>query len=633
MSVCTKEVALRYNRQIRCTSLFLAKSQLTGRLGEHQKVYIAVVCCFAPHDREMVVANKMADKMKKERLISAQELHDLFMDDASGRSATSFCFNRLHRAMSGRELRSILGEALGWKQENGNSVEEKIRRPSEFGENQTFSEKEVLKILEERSRLERSERYESFVGMLTLHGYPQFDASSGIRKCLWGIVLLIMTSLVVRLALLSYSRENILKQIIELETEKAGSLDFPTVTICAYSPQYIPSMLKQFPLNITEEEYRKFYFQLLSNRREEVTGIDKPFVQKMLRDLKAKGYTSYREVLSLFEKNREEDINSIAIKKIMKHTRCLYENKPCDFKKDFKIVYRHNSQSLCLQFNSYGINKAPRVTTGNDLENGFFMFWDISGEHYFYDFGLHGLLMEIHPYGTPHNLIDHRNTIYLEPGSMANIDVEEVETHRLAPPFKPACGEVKPEVLRGFPYSEAVCETDCYLEMALQKCGCVPDQFEEFANHHPICEAADMPCVFNATMEVHCHGCPVRCHDVHYHFSQTLLSIGNNALAISLKHDPDFVNKTKQEIVAYTKQYIVGFRIGFKSLERTLRNYVEAMAWFDRFSLLGGTVGLLMGLSVTTCFEFFFFVIDYIIIYAKYRLFQKYIDYLMKKRR
>jgi len=335
----------------------------------------------------------------------------------------------------------------------------------------------------------------------------------------------------------------------------------------------------------------------------------------------------------LFEKNRETDINSLQIQTIMKHTRCLYENKPCNFAKDFKLVYRHSSQSLCLQFNSYGIDKKPLVTTGNDLENGFFMFWDISGEHYFYDEGLHGLLMEIHPYGTPHRLIDHRNTIYLEPGSMANIDVEEVETHRLPPPFKPACGTADIDVLQGFPYSEAICETDCYLEMALKRCGCVPDQFEEFANQNRICETVDMPCVFDATTEVHCHGCPVRCHDVHYHVSQTLLSIGNDALAKSVKHDPAFMNKTKEEIVAYTKQYIVGFRIGFKSLERTLRNYVEAMAWFDRFSLLGGTIGLLMGLSVTTCFEFFFFVIDYIIIYFKYRFFQKYIAHLMEKRR
>ena len=66
------------------------------------------------------------------------------------------------------------------------------------------------------------------------------------------------------------------------------------------------------------------------------------------------------------------------------------------------------------------------MSTGNDRENGLLMFWDISGENYFYDDGLNGLLMEIHPYGTPHHLIDHRNTIYLQPGACTNIDIEEV---------------------------------------------------------------------------------------------------------------------------------------------------------------------------------------------------------------
>jgi len=341
--------------------------------------------------------------------------------------------------------------------------------------------------------------------------------------------------------------------------------------------------------------------------------------------------------LALFEKNSEHDLNSDIVETIMRRQKCLYENKACDFKTHFKLVYRHAAQSLCLQFNYFRIGKGPSVSYGNDLENGFFMFWDISGHHYFYDFGLHGLLMEIHPYGTPHHLIDHRNTIYLEPGALANIDVSEVEFHRLPPPFKPACGYKEPVILKDYPYSEQTCQTDCYLSIALDKCGCVPEQFEIKERKHRICEPLDMPCIFRATgaeeAEELCHGCPVRCHDIQYEVSYTQLAIGNNALAKQLKNEPVFRNKTSEEIVAYTKQFIVGFRIGFRSLERTLMNYVEAMAWFDRFSLLGGTVGLLMGLSVTTCFEFFFFVIDYIIIYVKYRFFQKYIDYLMKQRR
>jgi len=554
--------------------------------------------------------------------VSAKELKALIQADKSGTNDV-ISLKRLRRKILGNELCKIIDDAV--------TKDEPEPEPPAYTK-ESFSEEELQTLVETHTTKRKGEVVDSFIGMLTLHGYPQFHESTGIRKLLWAVVLIIMTGLIIRLTVLSYSPENLYKQIIELETKKVAEIDFPTVTICNYSPVYPPDAYKTFPVNITEAEFVEFYFEILSNRRDKATG-NKALTDRILGQLNAKGYRSYKDILKLFEKNKEGDVNSFFTQQVMKHNKCLYENKPCDFEKDFRVVYRHTSQSLCLQFNYYEKGKTGLVSTGNDLENGFNMFWDISGTHYFYDYGLHGLLMEIHPYGTPHHLIDHRNTIYLEPGSLANIDVEEVETHRLPPPFKPNCGTQPLEVLQDYPYSAAICETDCYLKKALEHCNCVPDQFEEHAGPHRICDAIDMPCVFKASQETHCHGCPVKCHAVHYIVSSTRLSIGNDALSSSLKDVHGFENMTQTEIVAYTKQYIVGFRIGFKSLERTVRNYVEAMAWFDRFSLLGGTIGLLMGLSVTTCFEFFFFLVDYIIIYVKYKFFQRYVAYLMRRRR
>ena len=620
--------------------------------------------------------------MAVERKISAKELQNLLADDNT-RTTKTLSLRRFHKKISSKELADILkgsastanapptvsakpsgggggtnGVVVNANGDAATAVRETVAGEGDGAEtvnpgdeNKWFTEKELRKLIVERSKQRRVAVYKRFVSMLTLHGYPQFVESHGIRKFIWGVILLVMAGVVLRLIHLSYSPENVLKQIIELETQKMNHIAFPTVTMCAYTPVYTEQSYEQFPVkNITEAEYKAFYYELLSNRRNHTenetesdpSGGDKgkrkdpvfsPLVHRILGELHEKGYKTYTQVLSLFEKNKEDDINSEVVKKIMRHTRCLYENKPCDFEKDFRIVYRHTSQSLCLQFNYYKGDKESLISTGNDLENGFNMFWDISGKHYFYDYGLHGLLMEIHPYGTPHHLIDHRNTIYLEPGSSTNIDIEEVLTQRLSPPFKPNCGEQELEVLRNYPYSKAICETDCYLHMSLEKCGCVPDQFAEHAQHLRICDAVDMPCVFEASQEIHCHGCPVKCRAIHYHVSSTRLSIGNEVMLETMRGIKGWENKTQQEAVAFAKQYIVGFRIGFKSLERTLRNYVEAMAWFDRFSLLGGTIGLLMGLSVTTCFEFFFFLIDYVSVYIRYRFIHTYLRDLMRSRR
>ena len=128
----------------------------------------------------------------------------------------------------------------------------------------------------------------------------------------------------------------------------------------------------------------------------------------LLRDLYREGYAGYKEILELFEKHKEEQIHSLLLDEVANRQHCLYENEHCRFRKHFRTVYRHSAQSLCKQFNFYEKEKPGLISTGNDRENGLFMIWDISGENYYNDYGLNGLLMEIHPYGTPHQLVDHR---------------------------------------------------------------------------------------------------------------------------------------------------------------------------------------------------------------------------------
>ena len=35
-------------------------------------------------------------------------------------------------------------------------------------------------------------------------------------------------------------------------------------------------------------------------------------------------------------------------------------------------------------------------------------------------------------------------------------------------------------MIQGYDYSKAMCEVDCLLEITLEKCGCVGDQFKDF---------------------------------------------------------------------------------------------------------------------------------------------------------
>ena len=59
--------------------------------------------------------------------------------------------------------------------------------------------------------------------------------------------------------------------------------------------------------------------------------------------------------------------------------------------------------------------------------------------------------------------------------------------------------------------------------------------------------------------------------------------------------------------------------------------YKGAVPWYERLSMLGGTMGLLLGFSVITGFELLFFVFDYLYITIKYRCSYEYIQAVAAK--
>ena len=497
-----------------------------------------------------------------------------------------------------------------------------------------MSGKQLLSLVEKRINEKRKRVVQKFISALTLHGYVHFHNASGVRKILWALILITMLVFIVRLTYLSYRSENYYKQVIEFETKKLIELDFPTITFCSYVPMFTDEIFDRFPIKITKEEFKRFYYNVISNLGKRQNDSQSRLGESeflLLQKLEEKGYNSYKNVLELFEKHSEKDIHSMLVRRVMRKNRCLIENKPCVFKNLFKTVYRHKSQSLCLQFNSYEIGKHSLVSTGKDQENGLSMFWDISGQTYTQYSTLNGLLMEIHPYGTPHHIIDHRRAIYLEPGVFTNIDIEEVMTKRLKKPFKPNCEEKERRILIDYPYSQVLCELECSLGKALRECGCIPDQFIDHARNARGCNITEMKCIFDISSSLHCHDCPVQCNEYDYKISTSRLGIGNDWVYKAIKGINGWENKSQTEIKSYINQNIVGFRIGFLSLEKQVRRYKEAVPWYERISMLGGMMGLLLGFSVITGFEFLFFLFDYLYITLKYRCTQEYLSSVLQQ--
>ena len=74
-------------------------------------------------------------------------------------------------------------------------------------------------------------------------------------------------------------------------------------------------------MNVTEDEFKQFYFSILSNRRKAIDkGIGKhtkDLHRRIISKLRSKGYDSYTKILQLFEKQEERDINSVVVESVM----------------------------------------------------------------------------------------------------------------------------------------------------------------------------------------------------------------------------------------------------------------------------------------------------------------------------
>ena len=186
---------------------------------------------------------------------------------------------------------------------------------------------------------------------------------------------------------------------------------------------------------------------------------------------------------------------------------------------------------------------------------------------------------------------------------MTNIDIEEIVTKRLPYPFKPNCQQDETEIVKKYSYSQATCEVECFLKRIIQRCDCIPDQFVEYTEDNMrVCNVSEMNCVFSSSAQVHCDNCPVQCNAVDYKISNSGLGIGNKLVYKRLKTTPGWENKSRLQIKSRINEDIIGFRIGYKTLEKQIRVYKEAVPWYERLSMLGGIMGLLLGFSVITGF-------------------------------
>ncbi|XP_022780330.1 acid-sensing ion channel 2-like isoform X1 [Stylophora pistillata] len=250
----------------------------------------------------------------------------------------------------------------------------------------------------------------------------------------------------------------------------------------------------------------------------------------------------------------------------------------------------------CFTFNSGENGTIVRNTSIEGSSGGLAVVLDVQMDEVTISEFSRGLRVIIHEQGEYLSMDTHGFNVF--PGSHALVRMTSVHGHRLKSPYKSNCTE---RVLPGIPhYSSEACITQCFANKTVEICGCrlagVP-----LALKAPVCTFQHQYCL-DKTREsfnpYHCF-CGLPCQAVGYRFQVSNSEFPDQGAA-KILHERYGFNKSME----YQRRNLVFLQIGFQYQGYTV---VKERASYGIESLLGdlgGNMGLFLGCSILTLFEF-----------------------------
>jgi len=460
----------------------------------------------------------------------------------------------------------------------------------------------------------RSKLHQDFANNVTLHGYRQLVNEKGWRRITWFIVMTGFTSFAIYLffqTLIDYGY----KTSLEYEEEDGISqLDYPTLTICRNSPVHHATTFQRLSLNATVDELKDFYLREISTVSYFYNSTMSS--RRILNTLNLLNYTSYEQIIKAFE-NTIFDSTDVW-RRLLAGAVCYLGDTPCNLTTDFRETL-HWEHSLCHQWNFYDVGRGSKQQLG--LNQKMTILLNIHSDKKlisYYPF--YGLVLFIHPYGTPHYMTTHTDSMGLQTGIYTSVDIALTEVNFLPKPYSTDCGSKELEVIRNVPYTRSWCEIDCVLLKVYRKCQCVGFEFEGKVDADiPICRMDQMRCYFRYrdlykdTCTTVAASCPAECTQYKYHFSRSLImSIGDEMMQHMLYNMKDW-NGSKEESQTYMRNNLLGFEIGYKRLSKQKEVYKPSVTFSAVIGTVGGSIGLCLGFSFVSGYEFLCFIYDYIV--------------------
>jgi hypothetical protein len=178
--------------------------------------------------------------------------------------------------------------------------------------------------------------------------------------------------------------------------------------------------------------------------------------------------------------------------------------------------------------------------------------------------------------------------------------------------FDPKLYKMFPELRMNF--KQSVCFDLCHQTILKEQCNCTIDDLYSFYNIQNCYSKAEMDClniimdkyIYEDFFEKECAPfCPLECNQKIYH-----LTISSTKL--NLKYFANFLREQNLTMLSVEdqKNHLIKFNIYFDSFSYKLITEMPSLNIVVLFSNIGGTLGLLMGVSFLTCIELIDFLLQ-----------------------
>ena len=440
-------------------------------------------------------------------------------------------------------------------------------------------------------------RFNKYIQSTTTHGVVYiFIGKSKIRRLFWLVIVLTagigcLFNVSNRIIFLASGPTSTTVSFIETD-----SVDFPAVTLCNLNlirKSYLESVSPGLAELIRNAFYAQGSYQLCKNAFEQLEP-NSVFVNESFPDLLWKGRHTAEETIST----------------------CRFKGQECNWT-DFMPVL--TPSGVCYTFNSGKL--APIVKT-NGTGIRFALSLIVNIQQHEYNAALNqdaGIKISVHPQNEPPQ--SDELGIAIPPGKNAFIGLKQ--RNIIHKDSKRKCRDASETAtfnfLHGaFPYSVAACQSDCQRSNIAKKCQCLgsgtqvatsfitsKSQFHNLKN----CTVEDLCC---QAVEIYQHDvcdCPAACSKTQYTMAISYSAFPANYAATDLAESVNTQLNTPISTHIFQENFL-GINIYFETLSLEEQITDNAYGIVALLSDIGGQLGLFLGASVISVFEFVTWLFD-----------------------